>query len=251
VSSASRSSEFIGGIRATMPLVVGGIPFGTIFGALAITSGISPAGAMGLSALVYAGSAQFLATTLVAQGTAPLLIVLTTFVVNLRHALYSTTLAPHMKHLPQRWLLPLGFWLTDETFVVVIQRYQQADASPYKHWFHLGSSVIMYVSWSLSTLVGIAAGSAIPDSIANSLGFAMTVTFIGMVVPMMTTRPVIVSVVAAGLTAIIAYPLPNTLWLIVAAIAGVIAGVITETRTQAAFPGAPARQERAEGDTAG
>jgi hypothetical protein len=59
--------------------------------------------------------------------------------------LYSASLGPHMKHLSQKWLLPLAFWLTDETYAVVITRYQQADDSPYKHWYHLGS-VSRYVS---------------------------------------------------------------------------------------------------------
>jgi hypothetical protein len=95
-------------------LVIGATPFGIIFGALAINSGISATGASLMSALVFAGSAQFIATGLVANGAAPSLIVLTTFVVNLRHALYAASLAPFLKHLPQGWLALLGFWLTDD-----------------------------------------------------------------------------------------------------------------------------------------
>lgn len=113
--------------------------FAIIFGALAVNSGLSPAAAMGFSIFVFAGSSQFIGSNLVRQGVGIPLIVFTTFIVNVRHALYSATLAPHMKHLPQRWLLPLGFWLTDETFVIVITRYNQPDTSPFKHWYHLGS----------------------------------------------------------------------------------------------------------------
>ena len=126
-------SEFLSGIKAIIPLVVGAIPFGIIFGALASTSGLSSAATQGMSLFVFAGSAQFIAAGLVASGTSTIIIVLTTLVVNLRHMLYATTLAPHMQNLPTRWLLPLGFWLTDESFVVVIQRYQRLDKSPYKH----------------------------------------------------------------------------------------------------------------------
>src|SRR4051812_20505429 len=137
----TRRSEFLAGIRDTFPLVIGAIPFAIIFGALAVNSGLSPAAAMGFSIFVFAGSSQFIGSNLVAQGVGIPLIVFTTFIVNVRHTLYSATLAPHMKHLSQRWLLPLGFWLTDETFVVVITRYNQPDNSPFKHWYHLGSSV--------------------------------------------------------------------------------------------------------------
>src|SRR5687767_11676496 len=140
-------AEFLRGMRDTLPLVLGAIPFGIIFGAVAVTNGLSTGAALGMSAFVFAGSSQFIAAGLVGQGVALPFIVLTTFVVNLRHALYSATLAPHMRHLSQRWLLPLGFWLTDETFAVVIKRYTEPDASPHKHWYHFGSSVAMYTNW--------------------------------------------------------------------------------------------------------
>ena len=112
----SRRSEFIAGWRDTFPLVLGATPFGLIFGAQAVAVGLSPAAALGMSLFVFAGSAQFIGVLLVGQHTSLVIIVLTTFVVNLRHALYSITLAPSLKHLPQRWLLPLGFLLTDETY---------------------------------------------------------------------------------------------------------------------------------------
>src|SRR5512141_2115262 len=99
----TRRSEFWGGVRDTFPLVVGAIPFGIIFGALAVTSGITPGAALAMSAIVFAGSSQFIAAGLVASGTPILVIILTTLVVNLRHALYAASLGPHMKHLPQRW----------------------------------------------------------------------------------------------------------------------------------------------------
>lgn len=226
----SRRTEFVGGVRATLPLVVGGIPFGIIFGALAVSSGISSGGAIGLSALVYAGSAQFIATGLVAQNTGVLVIIITTFVVNLRHALYGATLAPHVRGLSQRWLIPLGFWLTDETFVIVINRYNQPDPAPHKHWYWLGSAAIMYLSWQVSTWIGIFAGSSIPDAAAWGLDFAMIVTFAGMVVPMITTRPAFASVLTAGIVSVAAAGLPNQLGLMAAAICGVIAGVWMEAR---------------------
>jgi 4-azaleucine resistance transporter AzlC len=229
----SRSSEFWAGFRATTPLVIGAIPFGIIFGALAVTSGISAVGTMGLSLFVFAGSAQFIAAGLFAAGTGNAVIILTTLVVNLRHALYSTTLGPSMTHLSQRWLLPLGFWLTDETFVVTAQRYNQPDRSPNQHWFFLGSALFMYLNWQLCTLIGLLAGQAIPDPLSWGLDFAMSVTFIGMVVPMVTNRPVLLSVLVAGGTALAAHALPHKLGLLLAALLGVSAGLVAELSAQA------------------
>lgn len=226
--SFSRTEEFWAGVRDTLPLILGAVPFGMIFGALAATSGLSPAAVIGMSLFVFAGSAQFIGANLVAGGAALPVIWLTTFVVNMRHALYSATLAPHVKHLGQQWLLPLGFWLTDETFAVVIVRYNAEDASPYKHWYHLGSSVSMYVNWVTCTLIGMIAGRAIPDASALGLDFAMVVTFIGIVVPLVKNRPTLGAVLVAGITAVIAVPLPNKLGLMVAAAAGIITGLALE-----------------------
>lgn len=239
----TRRAEFLNGVKATVPLVVGSFPFGIIFGALAVSStGLTALDALGLSALVYAGSAQFIGIGLSAQGTSAAVIILTTFVINLRHALYSITLSPHMGHLPQRWLLPLAFWLTDETFVVVIQRYNQPDNAPYKHWFYLGSAVLMYTNWQLSTLVGIVAGAVIPDPLSWGLDFAMFVTFIGILVPMIRTKPVLLAVLAAGVTALLLNGLPNKLGLVSAAIIGVAVGMIAETFLNRAKESAAATQ---------
>lgn len=226
----TRRAELLNGMKATLPLVVGGVPFGIIFGALAVSSGISPLATVGLSAFVFAGSAQFIATGLIAQGAGALVIILTTLVVNVRHTLYAATLAPHVRGLAQTWLIPLGFWLTDETFVIVINRYNQPDHAPHKHWYWLGSSVMMYVSWQIATWIGIVAGGAIPDAASWGLDFAMVATFIGMIVPMVKNRPTLAAVLTAGIVGVIAHGLPHQLGLIAAALSGVLAGVLVEAR---------------------
>jgi 4-azaleucine resistance transporter AzlC len=224
----TKRGEFIAGIRDTLPMDVGAIPFGIIFGALAVNSGISPLGTMGLSLFVFAGSSQFVATGLVAQGVSTLIIIVTTFILNVRHVLYSATLAPHVKGLGQKWLLPLGFWLTDETFAVVVTRYNQPDASPYKHWYHLGSSIVMYVNWNVCTLIGLVAGQSIPDLSKLGLDFAMSVTFIGLLVPQLKNRPMLLAAVVAGVSAVLFYGLPNKMGLMVAALSGIAAGILAE-----------------------
>lgn len=224
----TRRQEFLNGMRDTIPLVIGALPFGIIFGALAVSNGISPLGAMGMSVFVFAGSAQFIAAGMVKEGVGVLVIIITTLVVNLRHALYSATLAPYVKHLSQRWLLPLAFWLTDESFVVVVGRYGKDDNSPYKHWYYFGSALLMYVNWQLCTLIGVVAGQSIPDMSSWGLDFALYVTFIGMLIPLIKNRPMLIATVVAGLSAVAFYDLPNKLGLFVAAVVGVVAGMIAE-----------------------
>lgn len=224
----NRKTELLRGVTDTFPLVLGAIPFGIIFGAVAVTVGFSPLGTMGLSALVFAGSAQFIAIGLVAKGVTIGLILLTTFAVNLRHALYAASLGIYMKHLPQRWLAPLGFWLTDETYAVVIRRYMETDASPYKHWYYLGSAVFMYTNWQLCTVVGIITGQQLQNLSGLGLDYAMVITFIGIIVPFVTTRPMLICALVAAAVAMSTTGVPNKMGLIIAAISGVAAGVIAD-----------------------
>lgn len=225
----SKSAEFLAGARDIFPLLVGSIPFGIIFGTLAAGSGVSFWGALGMSAFVFAGSSQFVALGLVAGGTVLPMIILTTFVVNLRHLLYSVTLVPHVQNLPQKWKIPLGFLLTDEAFMVVINRYNALDNSPYKHWYYLGSALIMYGNWSFSTFLGLTMGNLIPNAANWGLDFAMSATFIGMIIPYLKKNlALITTALVAGIVSLLAYGLPHKLGLIVAAIAGISAGVIID-----------------------
>lgn len=228
VIATSPISEFLAGGRDSFPLIVGAIPFGIIFGTLALSSGLSFAGAMAMSAFVFAGSAQFIALGLVAAGTAWPIIVLTTLVVNLRHMLYSATLAPYVRHLPQRWQGPLAFWLTDETFLVVVNRYTKNSTSPHNHWYYLGSAFFMYTNWQLCTFLGLTVGQMLPNAAAWGLDFAMPVTFIGMVIPYLKNRPMVAAVVVAGVVALLAQPIPHQLGLMVATLAGIAAGMLVE-----------------------
>ena len=222
-------SEFLAGARATFPLIVGAIPFGLIFGTLALGSGLSFIGAMAMSAFVFAGSAQFIAIGLLAAGTAWPIIVLTTFVVNLRHALYSASLAPYVSRLPRRWQSPLAFWLTDETFAVVISRYTNGGSSPHRHWFYLGSALFMYLNWQLCTFLGLTIGRLLPNAAELGLDFAMPVTFIGLVIAYLKHWPMVATVIVSGLVALVAFPLPHNLGLIVASLAGILTGILVES----------------------
>ncbi len=236
LATPTRRGEFWAGVRAVLPLVIGALPFGVIYGAVAVTGGLSTGAVIAMSAVVFAGSAQFVAAGMFAAGAAPLAIILTTFIVNLRHALYSVTLAPYMRHLPQRWLAPLGFLLTDEAFVVAIRRYAEPDSSPYKHWFYLGTATTLYVNWQAFTIIGLWAGQSIPNPRAWGLDFAIPLIFIGMLIPQLVDRAIIICVLTAALTALLLHGLPHQSGLIVAALAGIAAGVIADRATPSPAP---------------
>jgi 4-azaleucine resistance transporter AzlC len=222
------------GVRDTFPLLVGAFPFGLIYGALAVTSGLSPLASGAMSAVVFAGSAQFIGVGLVAAGTPALVIALTTFVVNARHILYSATLAPHLKKVSTAWLVPLGFWLTDESFVVAVKGFEKLKTPEQKKWYLLGSEIAMYLNWQAVTWIGIIAGQAIADPASWGLDFALVVTFIGMLVPMVKGKPELAAVLVAGAAAVLGRGLPNQAGLLLAAVLGIAAGVLAEQAWPAA-----------------
>lgn len=126
---ATPRTEFLAGVRAEAPILLGVAPFGTIYGALAVAAGLPDAAAQAMSSIVFAGSAQFIATQLFLAGAPVLVLLLTTFVVNLRHMLYSASVAPLLHDLPWRWKWLLAYLLTDEAYAVAIMRYRDGARS--------------------------------------------------------------------------------------------------------------------------
>ncbi len=238
-----KRAEFSKGARDTLPLVIGAIPFGIIFGTLSGGAGLSVAGTMAMSLIVFAGASQFIALGLLTAGTAWPMIVMTTFVVNFRHLLYTATLLPFLRRLPRRWQAVLGFGLTDETFAVAVSRWHTPDQSPYKHWYQLGSTAFMYTNWNICTVIGLVAGRLLQDIGGWGLDFAMVAAFIGMLMPYLKDKPNLFAVVVAGISSVLFHGLPHKSGLIAATVLGIGAGVLAEIVFKARFRAAPAPKE--------
>jgi 4-azaleucine resistance transporter AzlC len=223
---SEQSKQFWAGARSEIPLLIGVIPFGLIYGALALNAGLSPAEAQMMSSIVFAGSAQFITAQLVHEAAPGLVIVLTIAVVNLRHMLYSASMAPYIASLPRRWKAILSYLLTDEAYAPTILHYEKYGVAPEAHWFWLGAGSTLWVFWQASTAVGIFLGAALPES--WSLDFALPLTFIAMLVPVLRGRPAIAAALSAGVVALLAFSLPYKLGLIVAALVGILMGTLLE-----------------------
>lgn len=179
-----KKAVFIRGAIDTLPMILAAIPFGLLFGMLAPANGLPGWIAVAFSALVFAGSAQYVAIGLLAAGTPAALIVLTTFIVNLRHLLYALAMLIPFRHVRRARKLSLSFFLTDETFVIFNQRYQQNLAEDERVSYYLGSALFMYFNWQVCTWVGIWAGSSLTGIEQLGLEFAMVTAFIAMMLPM-------------------------------------------------------------------
>jgi 4-azaleucine resistance transporter AzlC len=219
---------FWAGVRAEFPLLVGVFPFGMIYGALALDAGISRAASQMMSSIIFAGSAQFVTAQLVSDAAPALVILLTIAVVNLRHMLYSASLAPYLQHLSLRWKVVLSYVLTDEAYAPSVLEYERKGVTPTGHWFLLGAGAALWSTWQVSTAAGIFLGTAIPA--AWPLDFALPLTFIAMVVPNLKNSPMVAAALSAGVVALLAYSLPFKLGLILAALTGILVGTILEGR---------------------
>ncbi|MBK9019408.1 MAG: AzlC family ABC transporter permease [Sulfuritalea sp.] len=218
-------AAFFTGLRAVMPLLLGVAPFGVIYGVVALQSGIPALAAMAMSTIVFAGSAQFLLAQLVGAGAPFLLAAGAVGLVNLRHALYSASVAPLLARLPRRWKVLLAYLLTDEAYAAAIP-HLLADArgpqSSQAHWILFGSGVGLWSGWQVSTLAGVLIGARLPADMG--LDFALPLTFIAIVVPMISTRALFAAAIAAGVAAVALAALPYKLGLFLGALAGLSVG---------------------------
>ncbi len=221
--------QFFIGVKDELPILVGVIPFGMIYGILALNAGLNPLDAQAMSAIIFAGSSQFMTVQLMRESTPWLVIIVTGFVINLRHALYSATIAPYIKHLPRRWKALLSYLLTDEAFAVAVLNYQREGVTRLGHWYFFGAGLALWTAWQISTAVGIFFGAQVPK--AWGLDFTLPLTFIALVVPALKDQAGLVTAITASLTALLFFGLPYKLGLIAAAALAIAAGMWMETRS--------------------
>jgi len=224
----SRSREFLSGVRDELPILLGVVPFGLIFGALAVHNGLSVLASQATSLIIFAGSAQFIAVQLIGAGASLVVILMVVFVVNIRHALYSASVAPYIAHLKPVWKYILAYFLTDEAYVVAITHYEKNGVGDKRHWYFLGAGVTLWTSWQISTIVGILVGGSIGEN--WPVGFALPLTFIALVVPGLKDRPSVAAAVTAGVLGLLTSGLPYKTGLLLAAFCGIAVGLFLEKR---------------------
>ena len=216
-------SEFLAGVHAELPLLLGVVPFGMIFGVLGLAAGL-PAWAVVLSSsLIFGGSSQVVFAQLWGAAAPPAITVTTIGVVNLRHLLYSAAVAEYLRSLPWRWKLLLAYLLTDEAFAAALPRLRDGPATPHRHCFLLGTGATLWSGWQLSTLAGVLLGTAIPAQ--WSLDFSIALTFIALLVLAVHRRSDAGAALVAAAVVLPALALPHKLGLLVAAAAGIAAGL--------------------------
>ena len=136
----TKLSAFWAGVRTTAPLLLGVVPFALVYGVVVNGAGLPPGIGWAMSQIIFAGSSQLITARLFGEGTPILTIVLTAAIINLRHMLYSASIAPYVQHLSRKWRALLAYLLTDEGYAVGISHYvmHKAKPDPLSHWFFFG-----------------------------------------------------------------------------------------------------------------
>lgn len=197
ISSDGKLSNFLAGVKSGVPIAVGYIPIAVTFGLVSKNSGIPNLISILMSFLIFAGASQFIGVNLIASGASVIEIVMTTFILNFRHFLMSSSLSQRIPgDTSKKMLSILSFGITDETFALASLRKEEKINS----WLLLGLNTIAFSSWNFGTWIGVFLGDALPKSLSTSMNIALYAMFIGLVVPSVRASKSILIVVIIAVT---------------------------------------------------
>lgn len=193
--TASGRASFIRGCRLALPVVLGYLPVGFAFGVLASKAGLTLLVTMLMSLFVYAGSAQLIAVDLISAGASVAAVIMTTFVVNLRHLLMSAAVAPHLRAWSRLRQALFSAQMTDEAFAVDMALFHAAPADKNEV---LGLHMTAHLAWISGGTLGFLFGDLIGDVRPWGLDFALPAMFLALLWPHLRIPPRLLAAVLAG-----------------------------------------------------
>lgn len=171
--------EWRAGVRAAAPVMLGYLPVGIAYGVVARQAGLSVRQTVLMSLTVYGGASEMMAAGMAAQGATVLAIVLTTFILNLRHIIMSTCVFGRMQGGSRAVRMLAAFGVTDETFAV----YSTAPHAPDTPGYFMALALSAYLSWAAGSWLGAVATGLLPPLITSALGISLYAMFIGLLLP--------------------------------------------------------------------
>ena len=221
-------SAYRKGIVDALPFVLVIIPFASLFGLLATEAGLNVFETLTFSIVVIAGAAQFTALQLLQEDVPTAIVLASALAVNLRMAMYSASLTPWIGGAPI-WQRALAAYMTvDQSYVASMTQYEREPEMtvPQRMAYFFGTVTPVVPLWYIFTLIGAMVGSSVPDSWA--LDFAIPITFLAMIAPMFRTPAHVVAALVASVAGLLTAGVPYSLGLIIAGLAGMMAGAQTE-----------------------
>ena len=221
-------STIIEGLAAGWPICLGYLPIGLAFGVRAQKAGLNPVELGLMSLIVFAGSSQFIAVSMLSMGAGAVSIVIATFMVNLRHLLMSSALAVYLGQSGRRILALFAYGVTDESFAVNLIKFNGGD------WDLKRALVLNHaanITWIASTVIGGYSGQFIPDR-ALGIDYALIAMFICLLVFQLKGRKYVITAIIAGISAVIlSLIVPGNSYIVMASILAATAGVAFTKRS--------------------
>ncbi len=225
-ADAHHEASWRAGLKTGTPTLFGIGAWGLVVGIAMVKTGLTVPQALGMTLLVFAGSAQLASLPLIAANAPIWVIFATALVVNLRFVIFSALLAPHFSHLPWRQRVGLGYVSGDMTVALFLQKYPSEEPQLGKLSYLKGLLYPNWAAWQVGSIAGIFLGSAVPSE--WGLGFAGTLAIICITVPMVANRPTLAGVLVAGVVSVAAAGLPYKLGLLAAVVVGMVAAMVAE-----------------------
>ena len=224
----SNRRAYVQGLRDCSPFIVIVVPFSALFGMVATDAGLNILQVVAMSAIVIAGSAQFTALSLLQEGAPVFVVLLASLAVNMRMAMYSAALVPHLGAASLRLRLLMAYVMVDQTYAVSVQTFEANPSMPLdeKVSYYFGCITVVCLPWYICTFLGALLGKAVPASLSPD--FAVPICFIALFAPMLRSLPHIVAAGVSIVAAILFAGLPWNFGLIVAALLAMLAGAQVE-----------------------
>jgi predicted branched-subunit amino acid permease len=221
-------SAFFTGFRDCSPFILVAVPFGTLFGAVATEAGLNLTETMVMTTTVFAGAAQFTALSLMMEQAPIFIVILTALAVNLRMAMYSAALVPHLGKSKLRMRVLMAYFMVDQSYAVAVKKFDEVPKMPmqFKIYYYFGTLIALVPFWVLFSYIGAVAGSAIPPE--YSLDFALPICFIALTAPAMRSLPHFAAALVSILGALALIWVPFNLGLIIAALFAMATGAQVE-----------------------
>ena len=215
---------FLKGIRDVSPLMIPVVPFGLIFGVLAIDVGFTPMQTMGMSLIVFGGASQIVLLQLFSGGASSLVIISSVGAVNSRHLLYGAVVSEHLSDLKLIWKIIISYFLIDQAFAIS-NEYLKKNKNRNRYFHLVGGGATCWVIWQSTTFFGIILGASIPEELG--LSFAVPLTFLALLVNDFRKLINIFVIIVSGAVATFGYNyIPFKAYAIVAGLTGLLVAMI-------------------------
>ena len=216
---------FLKGITDVSPLMIPVVPFGLIFGILAIEIGFSPLATMGMSLIIFGGASQIILLQLFSGGASSFVIISSVGAVNSRHLLYGAVLSEHLSTLKLTWKIILSYVMVDQAFAVSNTYFKNNRKNENKHFHLLGAGFTCWTIWQISTILGIVLGSVVPEELG--LSFTISLTFLALLINDFRKFKNIIVMTVSGIVATIGFnSIPFKAYIIVAALSALIVAAL-------------------------